>query len=43
MAEIYTAMGAQGSLPHWDDFYAQFEDLYVKLNGVNHLLLRFRT
>jgi ubiquinone/menaquinone biosynthesis C-methylase UbiE len=43
VAEIYTAMGAQGSLPHWDDFYAQFEDLYVKLNGVNHLLLRFRT
>src|SRR6185369_8270067 len=42
-AEIYTAMGAQGSLPQWDDFYAQFEDLYVKLNGVNHLLLRFRT
>ncbi len=27
----------------WEDFYAQFEDLYVKLNGVNHLLLRFRT
>jgi len=26
-----------------EDFYAQFEDLYVKLNGVNHLLLRFRT
>src|SRR5215471_455683 len=43
VAEIYTAMGAQGSLPQWDDFYAQFEDLYVKLNGVNHLLLRFRT
>jgi len=33
----------QGALPQWEDFYAQFEDLYVKLNGVNHLLLRFRT
>jgi hypothetical protein len=44
VAEIYTAMGAQGGgLPPWEDFYAQFEDLYVKLNGVNHLLLRFRT
>ena len=43
MAEIYTALGAQGGLPHWEDFYTQFEDLYVKLNGVNHLLLRFRT
>lgn len=47
VAEIYTALGAQGGpgggLPQWDDFYAQFEDLYVKLNGVNHLLLRFRT
>lgn len=43
VAEIYTAMGAQGGLPQWEDFYAQFEDLYVKLNGVNHLLLRFRT
>ena len=44
VAEIYTAMGAQGGgLPRWEDFYAQFEDLYVKLNGVNHLLLRFRT
>ncbi len=43
VAEIYTSMGAQGSLPQWEDFYSQFEDLYVKLNGVNHLLLRFRT
>lgn len=43
VAEIYTAMGAQGGLPPWEEFYAQFEDLYVKLNGVNHLLLRFRT
>lgn len=43
VAEIYTSLGAQGGLPHWEDFYAQFEDLYVKLNGVNHLLLRFRT
>ncbi len=43
VAEIYTSIGAQGSLPPWEEFYAQFEDLYVKLNGVNHLLLRFRT
>ena len=43
VAEIYTSMGVQGALPQWDDFYAQFEDLYVKLNSVNHLLLRFRT
>jgi SAM-dependent methyltransferase len=43
VAEIYTALGAQGGLPQWEDFYTQFEDLYVKLNGVNHLLLRFRT
>lgn len=43
VAEIYTSLGVQGSLPQWEDFYAQFEDLYVKLNGVNHLLLRFRT
>jgi len=43
VAEIYTALGAQGGLPQWEDFYAQFEDLYVKLNGVNHLLLRYRT
>jgi SAM-dependent methyltransferase len=43
VAEIYTSLGAQGSLPQWEDFYTQFEDLYVKLNGVNHLLLRFRT
>ena len=43
VAEIYTSLSAQGGLPQWEDFYAQFEDLYVKLNGVNHLLLRFRT
>ncbi|MBS0541995.1 MAG: class I SAM-dependent methyltransferase [Proteobacteria bacterium] len=43
VAEIYTSLGAQGALPQWEDFYTQFEDLYVKLNGVNHLLLRFRT
>ena len=43
VAEIYTSMGSQGSLPQWEDFYSQFEDLYVKLNGVNHLLLRFRS
>lgn len=43
VAEIYTSLGMQGSLPQWEEFYAQFEDLYVKLNGVNHLLLRFRT
>mgnify|MGYP003326333504 FL=1 len=43
VAEIYTSLGAQGGLPQWEDFYAQFEDLYVKLNGVNHLLLRFRS
>jgi hypothetical protein len=43
VAEIYTSLGVQGALPQWEDFYAQFEDLYVKLNGVNHLLLRFRT
>src|SRR6266436_1273930 len=43
VAEIYTSLGALGGLPRWEDFYTQFEDLYVKLNGVNHLLLRFRT
>jgi SAM-dependent methyltransferase len=44
VAELYTAMGAQGGgLPRWEEFHEQFEDLYVKLNGVNHLLLRFRT
>ncbi len=43
VAEIYTSLGAQGGLPQWEDFYTQFEDLYIKLNGVNHLLLRFRT
>jgi len=42
VAEIYTSMSSLGSLPQWEDFYSQFEDLYVKLNGVNHLLLRFR-
>ena len=35
-------VGALGGLPRWEDFYTQFEDLYVKLNGVNHMLLRFR-
>ena len=43
VAEIYTSLGAHGGLPQWEEFYAQFEDLYLKLNGVNHLLLRFRT
>jgi hypothetical protein len=43
VAEIYTSLGVQGALPRWEDFYTQFEDLYVKLNSVNHLLLRFRT
>ena len=42
VAEIYTSLGAQGGpgggLPQWEDFYSQFEDLYIKLNGVNHLL-----
>jgi SAM-dependent methyltransferase len=42
VSEIYTSLGVQGGLPQWEEFYAQFEDLYVKLNGVNHLLLRFR-
>lgn len=42
VAEIYTSLGAAGGLPRWEDFYNQFEDLYVKLNGVNHMLLRFR-
>jgi len=42
IAEIYTAMGSEGALPRWEDYYAQMEDLYLKLNGVNHLLLRFR-
>jgi len=42
VAEIYTSLGALGGLPRWEDFYTQFEDLYVKLNGVNHMLLRFR-
>ncbi len=43
VVEIYTSLSTQGALPQWDDFYAQFEDLYLKLNGVNHVLLRFRT
>jgi hypothetical protein len=43
VAEIYTSLGSGGALPRWEDFYAQFEDLYIKLNGVNHILLRFRT
>lgn len=42
IAEIYTAMGASGSLPVWDEFRDQFEQLYVVLNGINHVLLRFR-
>jgi len=41
IAEIYTALGARGNLPLWDDFRQQFEQLYVILNGINHLLLRF--
>jgi hypothetical protein len=35
-------MGAYGSQPLWDDFRAQFDQLYVVLNGINHILLRFR-
>ena len=42
IAEIYTALGSRGQLPVWDDFRAQFDRLYVVLNGINHLLLRFR-
>lgn len=42
IAEIYTAMGARGGLPVWDEFQQQFEQLYTILNGINHLLLRFR-
>lgn len=42
IAEIYTALGARGALPVWDDFRRQFDQLYVILNGINHLLLRFR-
>src|ERR1044071_6535475 len=29
VADIYTSLGAQGALPQWEEFYAQFEDLYV--------------
>ena len=47
VADIYTSLGALGGsgggLPRWEEFHEQFEDLYLKLNGVNHLLLRFRT
>jgi hypothetical protein len=42
IAEIYTAMGASGSQPLWEDFRNQFDQLYVVLNGINHILLRFR-
>jgi hypothetical protein len=42
IAEIYTAMAVRGGLPVWDDFHGQFEQIYVVLNGINHLLLRFR-
>jgi ubiquinone/menaquinone biosynthesis C-methylase UbiE len=41
IAEIYTALGARGALPVWEDFRQQFEQLYLILNGINHLLLRF--
>jgi hypothetical protein len=42
IAEIYTAMAVRGGLPVWDEFHEQFEQIYVVLNGINHLLLRFR-
>ncbi len=42
IAEIYTSMAMRGGLPVWDEFHQQFEQLYVVLNGINHLLLRFR-
>ena len=42
IAEIYTAMAMRGGLPVWDEFHQQFEQIYVVLNGINHLLLRFR-
>jgi hypothetical protein len=35
-------MAMRGGLPVWDEFHQQFEQLYVVLNGINHLLLRFR-
>jgi SAM-dependent methyltransferase len=43
VAEIYSAMGAKGALPMWDDFRRQFEQLYVTLNGANKMLLRYRS
>ncbi len=43
IAEIYTSMAMRGGLPVWDEFHQQFEQLYVVLNGINHLLLRFRS
>ncbi len=43
VAEIYTYLARRAACRSREDFYTQFEDLYVKLNGVNHLLLRFRT
>ncbi len=42
IAEIYTAMALRGGLPVWDEFQQQFEQIYMILNGINHLLLRFR-
>lgn len=42
IAEIYTSMAMRGGLPVWDEFHQQFEQVYVVLNGINHLLLRFR-
>jgi SAM-dependent methyltransferase len=42
IAEVYTSMAVRGGLPVWDEFYQQFEQIYVVLNGINHLLLRFR-
>jgi SAM-dependent methyltransferase len=42
IAEIYTSMAVRGGLPVWDEFYQQFEQIYVVLNGINHVLLRFR-
>lgn len=42
IAEVYTAMALRGGLPVWDEFHRQFEQIYVVLNGINHLLLRFR-
>ncbi|MCW5748500.1 MAG: class I SAM-dependent methyltransferase [Alphaproteobacteria bacterium] len=43
IADIYTAMAVKGGLPVWDEFHQQFEQIYVVLNGINHLLLRFRS